>query len=137
MKLIPVEPENLKLAWKDVGKYIEDGIQYTDANYAIADVLEMIKSGLLILWVVYNEDKEKAAGCLLTQLYQYPRNNVLSIFLLCVDDFEEAAPLLEDVKEYAKGLGCKKIEFYGRSGWEKMLKSLQFEKIYTVMRLNI
>lgn len=137
MRLIPVTPENLKLAWKDVGKYVEQGLEYTDGKYAVNDVRALLGEGLLILWVVYNEEKEKAIGCLLTEVLQYPRVKSLSIFLLGGDDFPQIVEVLEDLKNYARSIECKTIEFYGRAGWEKVLKPYDFEKTHIVMRLDL
>lgn len=137
MKLIAIQPENIYLAWKDVGKYIEEGLKHADGKYTMADVKELLASQLLILWVVYNEEKKKAIGCLLTEVLQYPQIKALSIFLLGGEDFSEIVKVLPDVKEYAKGIGCGSIEFYGRSGWEKILKPYDFAKIHIVMRLKL
>ena len=137
MKLIPISPENLKLAMKDVGVHVEAALEYTDGKYNLSDVISQVLQGMLTLWVVYNETKDKAVGCLLTEILGYPRSKALSIFLLGGDDFTEIVQTLDELKEYAKGMGCKTIEFYGRDGWEKVLKPSGFEKIHIVMRLNL
>lgn len=137
MKLIPIHPENLSLAWKDVETFLKDGLEHADGKYGLGDIKELISAELLILWVVYNEEKEKAVGCVLTEVLKYPKVQALSIFLLAGNDFTEMLTVFDDLKEYAKGVGCNRIEFYGRPGWENTLKPLSFEKIHTVMRLNL
>jgi hypothetical protein len=137
MKLIVVRPENIDLAWPDVEKYIAQGLEHADHKYNLNDVKEMLHSQSLNLWVVYNEEKQKAMGCALTQVLQYPQLKALSIFLLAGDDFSKMLKFMEELKEYAARIECKTIEFYGRPGWEKMLKAYNFEKIHTVMRLNL
>lgn len=137
MKLIPIQPENITLALRDVRRYLEEALSYTDGKYNMTDVLDGVRQGMQVLWVVYNEEKEKAAGCLVTEILAYPRAKALSIFLLGGNDFDEIITLLDELKEYAIGVGCKTLEFYGRSGWEKMLKPYGFEKTHIVMRANI
>lgn len=137
MKLIPIDPDNLSLALKDVQSYIEDALRYSDDKYNLDDVVKMIKSHTLILWVVYNDVERRAIGCLLTEILQHPRCNALSVFLLGGHDFDRIVQTLGQLKEYAVGIGCKSIEFYGREGWEKVLKPYNFEKIHTVMRLKL
>lgn len=137
MKLIAINPENLKLAWKDTERYIVTALEYADGKYKLEDIRQMVLRGTLILWVIYNEEKKKAAGCLLTEIYIYPHKKNLCIFLMGADDFKDAVPLIEELKEYASGIGCDSIEFYGRPGWETLLKPYGFEKIHTVMRLKI
>jgi hypothetical protein len=137
MKLIPIQPDNMKLAWKDVAHHIEKGLEYTHGKYVLDDIKELILSKELTLWVIYNDTIQKAVGCLLTQLLQYPQMRCLSVFLMSADDFDEAVTLLDDLKENAKMAECKSIELYGRVGWEKLLKPFDFEKIHTVMRLSL
>lgn len=137
MKLIPIQPENLKLALKDVQKWLVEALAYTDGKYSIEDVLAELQREMQLLWVVYNEEKAKAVGCLVTEVLGYPRHKALSIFLLGGDDFSEIVTLLDELKDYAVGVGCKTIEFYGRDGWEKTLKDYGFEKTHIVMRANI
>jgi len=43
----------------------------------------------------------------------------------------------DDLISYAKSVGCRKIELYGRHGWERVLSKLDFVKTHTVMRLNL
>ncbi len=136
MKLIPVSPENVHLAWKDVGKYAGEALVYADDKYTVADVHEMLANGLLTLWVVYNDEKDKAVGCLLTEIIEHPRMRVLSIFL-AGGEFSNMILVLDDLKDYALSAKCKNIEFYGRPGWEKTLKPWGFDKIHTVMRLKL
>lgn len=137
MKLIPVHPDNLNLAWKDVEKYITQGLEYGDNKYKVEDIKQMIETECLILWVVYNDEKNQAIGCVLTEIFDYPQTRCLMIFLLAGDDFEKIVTLLPDLTSYGKSKGCERIEFYGRCGWERILKAYNFEKIHTVMRLNI
>lgn len=137
MRLIPIHPENLKLAWKDVKHYIEAGLDFVEGKYHIEDVRNMVESQELILWVVYNDESKRAIGCLLTQAQEYPRNRVLNIFLLAGEDISAILTCLPELKEYAQGLRCSNIEFYGRKGWSKVLKDHQFTEIHTVMSLKL
>lgn len=139
MKLIPIQPQNIDLAWKDTEKYIQKSLEYTEGKYNLEDIKALIMDAELTLWVIYNEEKQKAIGCLLTQLLQYPRMRCLSIFLLSADDFkfDEAAIVLDVLKDKAKLAECSSIEFYGRPGWGKLLKPFNFETIHTVMRLSL
>ena len=137
MKLIPIQPENITLAMRDVRGFLESALEYTDGKYNVTDILEHVRSGMQVLWVVYNEEKEKAIGCLVTEILVYPRTKALLIFLLGGSDFSEIVTILDDLKDYAIGVGCKSLELYGRAGWEKILTPLGFDKTHIVMRANI
>ncbi len=137
MRLIPIRPENAHLAWKDIEKHIKSGLEYTDGKYKLEDIYDAIIEQSMILWVVYNDERERAIGCVLTETLQYPRIKALSIFLLAGDNFDEIVLAFDELKEYAKSIGCSTIEFYGRPGWEKILKPHSFVKTHIVMRFNL
>lgn len=134
MRLIPIHPENLRLAWKDVEKHLVKALKYNDEKYQLDDVKNLIQAESLVLWVVYNDESGKAIGCLLTETIQYPRTQALSIFLLGGESFAQMNECFEELQEYARGIGCQSIELQGRPGWEKVLQPLKFEKTHTVMR---
>lgn len=137
MRLIPIHPQNLDLALQDVGKHIHAALEHSNDKYTYEDVMSLVKAESLILWVVYNDDKQKAIGCLLTETIQYPQRKCLYIFLLGGDDFDDMAQCFDEIHEYAKGIGCDSIEFCGREGWEKRLRRFQFKKVHTVMSLEL
>lgn len=123
------------MALPDVEKYIDAALEHADNKFTIHDVLDDLSKENLVLWVIYNNDSDIACGCLVTEVLEYPNTRVLSIFLLGADDVEQTLAVLDDLKKYATTVGCKSIEFIGRNGWEKVLKSYGFEKIHTMMRL--
>lgn len=137
MRLIPIRPENVYLAMKDVKHWIEKGLEYTDGKYDMVYVQHLLATEMLLLWVVYNDEEERAIGCLLTEVLIYPKADALSIFLLAGADFSKIVLLLDDLKAYARKINCATIEFYGRDGWEKTIKPFGFEKTHIVMRLNL
>lgn len=137
MRLIPIHPQNIDLALKDIGKHIHAALEYANDKYTFEDVVSLVKAESLILWVVYNDDRQEAVGCLLTETIKYPQKQCLFIFLLGGDCFDEIWQCFDELKEYAKGIGCDSLEFYGRPGWEKLLQAFQFKKIHTVMSLEL
>lgn len=137
MRLIPIHPQNLDLALKDIGMHIHSALKHSNEKYTFEDVISLLKAESLILWVVYNDDKARAVGCVITETVKYPQKQALFIFLLGGEDFEELAQCFGELQEYAKGIGCDSIEFFGRSGWEKRLGDFQFKKIHTVMSMEL
>lgn len=137
MQLIPINPENIELAWKDIVNFIEEGVKYCDGKYTVEDIFKLILKHQIILWVVYNDGEGKAIGCVLTQVIDYPKVRALSVFLLAGHSFKQIMLVYDDLIQYAKSIGCAKLELSGRPGWEKLLKPLNFEKTHIVMRLNL
>ncbi len=136
-RLIPVHPENLEIALKDVNSYIVRGLPYIDGKFFYEDIVKFLSEEELVLWVIYNDKENQACGCLITEVLDYPQIRALSIFLLSADDFSQAVQCLEQLKDYAKRVQCKSIEFMGREGWEKKLEPHNFKKIHTIMRLKL
>lgn len=80
-RLIPIHPDNLTLALKDVSKYLVKALDYA-IDYKLDDVKKFLFSNQMTLWVVYNDDKAKATGCLVTEVTQHPQTQCLTIFCL-------------------------------------------------------
>ena len=119
--------------WHMVEPLIEKALEYSDGKYEIWDIFNSIESKEMQLWLV-TEDK-KIIGCGVTQIVVYPQKNICLIVLLAGEDFDKWAHFLNEVKEWAKDIGCKSIETYGRPGWERKLKN--WTKIHTVLRINL
>lgn len=137
MRLIPIAPLNLKMAWKDVEKYIISVLPYMGGKYSLDEIKRLIETEVLILWVVYNDEKKQAVGCLLTQIIDDTQCRCLSIFLVNCDDFSNTFNvILPMIKEYATGIHCEWIELSNWSDWIVNLPQHGFNCIQTVMRLK-
>ena len=79
------------------------------------------------LWV--NFDKEGVQGAFITKVSMYPQKNILCVLLLGGNEFmkwrDEADALLN---AFGKEKNCEYVELFGRKGWGKMLKDINYEE---------
>lgn len=134
-RLIRVETENIFLAWKHAEKYLNNALEYTP-EYALADILVLLKSGSLMLWMFVDSGK-KPFGAMVTEIIDHPRKRILNIFLLGSDNLIDCLELFGVLLEYAKANKVDTIEVAARFGWERKLDVLGFKKAYSVLNFNV
>tara|TARA_R110000796_G_scaffold65782_2_gene151818 strand:+ start:28039 stop:28446 length:408 start_codon:yes stop_codon:yes gene_type:complete len=135
MSLDPVLPEHLMLIWSKIEEYVNSALEYSDGKFKSQDILKGCLAGDLLAWVVYNNKQIK--GCFITELVQYPQSRRLNIMLLGGDDFKLIISHLDRFKEWARANNADAIECSGRPGWERKLGGFGFNKIHTLLRLDL
>ena len=77
------------------------------------------------LWVKISREVE---GAFITKISQYPQKNILCVLLLGGKNFsrwrDEADVLLN---AFGKENKCEYVELFGRKGWGKVLKDLDYK----------
>ncbi len=126
--------------WDSIKPMMDKAIKYADWKYDVEDIKQDIINRNLQLWVATMEDKP--VMCLVTRIEQFPKEKAMLLFMYSTmphsgKDREGIWGFKDIIFSWAKSMGCKSIYFYGRPGWEKVLDSRGFKKIYTVMRREI
>ncbi len=79
------------------------------------------------LWVKIGK---KTKGAFVTKIAKYPQKNLLIVILLGGDEFQEwrdeADALLN---AFGKENNCEYVELFGRKGWGKMLKDIDYKEV--------
>jgi len=79
------------------------------------------------LWVKFDTE---VRGAFITKIAKYPQKNLLCIILLGGKEFhkwrDEADALLN---AFGKEHNCEYIELFGRKGWGKVLKDIDYNEI--------
>jgi hypothetical protein len=127
-------PQDITELWIDVENWIYKGLRHADGKYSIEDIFNDIVGGDKQLWVVYN--KTEIVGCVVTEIIDYPQEKRLGLFLACGNRFDEWFHLRTDIYCWAKEIGCKVCEFYGRKGWVRKL-SPYFKLEHVCMKEDI
>ena len=102
--------KDIEVWWPHVQEYLILALEY----------------GLGELWVKMNG---KVEGAIITKISKYPQKNILCVLLLGGNNFsrwrDEADELLT---AFGKENKCEYIELFGRKGWGKLLKDLNYEE---------
>jgi|TARA_R100001480_G_scaffold76993_1_gene87068 hypothetical protein len=112
--------------WPHVQEYLIPALEFGLGEYSIGDIQKSCKSKNMQLWVKMNG---KVEGVFITKINKYPQKNLLCVLLLGGTNFntwrDEADALLV---AFGKEHNCEYIELFGRKGWGKMLKDLNYEE---------
>ena len=121
-----IKGENVEVWWSLVQEYLITALKYGLGEYSIGDIKSACKSKDMQLWVKMGKEVK---GAFVTKIAKYPQKNLLCVILLGGDEFQEwrdeADALLN---AFGKEHNCEYIELFGRKGWGKLLKDLDYKE---------
>jgi hypothetical protein len=125
-------PQEVLACWDMLAVRLEKAIQYTGEDYTLEDALEFLREAMWQLWALENINGDLHSLCI-TRLMQYERVSVLYVVIAEGQIDTRWAPAIEVLSSYAKTQGCKRLEAWGRRGWEKAAKPFGFEVTHIVL----
>ena len=122
-----IKGENVETWWSLVEEYLNTALKYSLGEYSIDDIKNLCISKDMQLWVKFDK---KVQGAFVTKINKYPQKNLLLVILLGGDKFQEwrdeADALLN---AFGKQHNCEYVELFGRKGWGKMLKDIDYKEV--------
>ena len=122
-----IKGENIEAWWSVVEEYLITALEYGLGEYSIGDIKKSCKSKDMQLWVKMGREVK---GAFVTKIAKYPQKNLLCVILLGGDEFQEwrdeADALLN---AFGKEHNCEYIELFGRKGWGRALKDIDYKEI--------
>jgi hypothetical protein len=122
-----IKGENVETWWSLVEEYLNTALKYSLGEYSIDDIKNLCISKDMQLWVKFDKEVQ---GAFVTKINKYPQKNLLLVILLGGDNFQEwrdeADALLN---AFGKQHNCEYVELFGRKGWGKMLKDLNYNEV--------
>lgn len=109
--------------WPEVWRPIAEAMEYSGGRYSISTILDELLCGSMQLWVILNGESIMAP--MITQVLKYPTGiKVCNVFAIGGYGAKEWLDTATDVTdEWARSLGCAKVQVIGRPGWRRMLKN--------------
>ena len=118
--------KDIEVWWPHVQEYLIPALEHGLGEYSIGDIKKSCKSKDIQLWVKISKEVE---GAFITKISQYPQKNILCVLLLGGKNFsswrDEADVLLN---AFGKENKCEYVELFGRKGWGKLLKDLDYKE---------
>lgn len=136
LRLCAIPSKNVKYMWELVDTMILAGLKYANGKYTLQDIYHAILDRDMQLWLIVDID-DIIHAAIVTQIIYYPSKKVMLFVIVSGVKFNNWIHELPHFVLFARSHDCESIEFYGRSGWEKKVKKLGFDKIHTVFSLNI
>ena len=122
-----IKGESVGVWWPLVEEYLNTALKYSLGEYSITDIMNACLSKNMQLWVKVGK---QAKGAFVTKIAKYPQKNLLIVILLGGDEFQEwrdeADALLN---AFGKQNNCEYVELFGRKGWGKMLKDIDYKEV--------
>ena len=122
-----IKGESVEVWWPLVEEYLNTALEYSLGEYGIDDIKNACISKNMQLWVKIGK---QAKGAFVTKIAKYPQKNLLVVILLGGDEFQEwrdeADALLN---AFGKQNNCEYVELFGRKGWGKMLKDIDYKEV--------
>ena len=122
-----IKGENIEAWWSLVQEYLITALEHGLGEYSIEDIKESCKSKDMQLWVKMDREVQ---GAFVTKIAKYPQKNLLCVILLGGDKFQEwrdeADALLN---AFGKEHNCEYVELFGRKGWGRALKDIDYKEI--------
>lgn len=108
-------------AWPEAGRLLTDVLQKTgyDQLYSLDDLLWLIQDDRMQLWGI--EQGGRMITAITTEIVNYPRRKALRIFLVSGDGLGAWPHWWDNLEEWARSIGCQRMECGGRLGWTRKL----------------
>ena len=124
--------------WDRIEPLVDKVIPYTYGRMLTVDVLHSLITNQYHLWIIYKDDKDKWDGeveaIAITEFMKYPRRTVLLINFISGDKLDDWVKELDKVLiKFSKESGCDFLEACGRTGWERKVKKIGWQKKFTIV----
>ncbi|MGY3535417.1 hypothetical protein ACVISU_008185 [Bradyrhizobium sp. USDA 4452] len=124
--LICVPPQRVREIWPRVEAMLGRAVLRTDLSHT-ADIFRDVLEGDGLLWLACDGEKIEAAA--ITLLMRTDRHLVCLITALGGENRDRWVPLLEQIEDWARAEGAKRMRLMGRVGWARVLKNYHVSNI--------
>jgi hypothetical protein len=109
----------------------------TNGGYDAKHILEFLKSGHMQLWMAVDGKSNKVICVCVTEIRKYPNHKVCDLRITTGEQFERWVGFMDQICEWARSNGCKKMEIFARPGWERILKQRGFNKTHVQLEKDL
>lgn len=121
--------------WPYCEEYLIAALSYGLGEYSIDDIRSACKSKNMQLWLNLSH---KVEGAFITKVAEYPQKNMLVVLLLGGDNFKEWKDEADKLLlAFGKENKCEYVELFGRKGWARELKDIDYKEQTRIMTKEI
>ena len=131
LRLTLLTPEQVSGQWDKMLPLVEKGVERNQGEYDSGDVRVKLGRGEWFAWLVYKESELVCVA--VSGEVEFPKYKIHQIICVGGKDMKSWLPLIEEIADFAKQNGCRKLTSYGRVGWDRILCNYGFNETYRVM----
>jgi len=145
MQVILLTPKQVVEHWRTIESAIASALKSSVGESTTYDYLTWLQDPEHYqCWAV--QDEEKIVNISITKINTYATHKSLHLITTTGinggrwDTYKEAHHTIED---YARCIGCRRIEMYGRKGWSRVLNKLEgaqnekYKEVYVVHSMEL
>jgi hypothetical protein len=122
LELITFNADEISSIWPLVEDLIQKSCERAGGFADAKHVKEWLEKGIMQLWVAYDTQENKVKCVCVTEIRQYPNYKVCDCKITTGTDYKSWVDFMDNVVNWARSLGCKKMEIFTRPGWERIFK---------------
>lgn len=140
-RLLPVLPENIYDMMGYVDKYVKPAYDTGNGERTWGTLVAQLLLGQVILWLSFDNDKVVGAGT--TEIIDYSGYRMVHVITYGGDNGAGFEDFHVGVENYARGVGARDIQFWGRKGWSRSInkvtgtKGEKYREVYRVFSMEI
>ena len=142
IEISAVPPEELANVWLDCKKWLKGATDTAVGKFHVDDIYTGSQNGTYVVWIVIDSDlplDDQIIGAFTSRIISYPNRLAMAVDWLGGTRMSEWIDLGNDMMhKYAKEMGCKHLEIYGRKAWGRVLGGKRgFKPAYIVYEAQI
>lgn len=131
-ELLRIPPSAYDVVVPDVLVMLSEAADATGGRFSTDDIVVGLLQGLTQLWVWY--DDNTATALAITEINQYPQLKAVNIFAVAGKDHKKwLRESLRQIEEWAVTMQATRVELSCRTGWERLLKPLDYKRTYVLL----
>ena len=132
-RFVGIPRQQIPDLWREIERYVCRALERGRGEYLPSDVFDALVRDRMQLWLAVHD--VNTDGILVTEIAHYPEYKTCVLRLAAGIDAPEWFPALKTVEEWARNMGCRAMEVYGRAGWKRIMKD--YEQTHVVMRKTL
>lgn len=135
LQVLRLPPESAEHLGLDMLDFLDRIVNETQGEFSRSDLLEWLAKDSAQIFAVFLDDK--LSGIIVTEIVVFPNMDVCHIIGLAGDEFLRWPHAINEIEDYARVEGCKRVTWAGRRGFVKVMKDFGYSVDYTVMGRNL
>jgi hypothetical protein len=142
MKAEYVSAEEYLENYKEYSSWINKALEHGSGGNTLLDLSKEIINGSHQLWIVRGEDSS-IINLTVTTVITWEGIKTLHLVTTTGENWEGYNTAHHTLEEFGKLVGCERVTFWGRPGWDRIIKKLkgvdgqQYQKQYVVYNMSL